>query len=109
MKLCFSSYAQTLKKSCYNTVTNKTLFHALVNSIDPNADYSDNDTQISRMFNGLTNFPVTGAKTQGKRKTDQPLTDIVLRAREIDPKNSNYIEIFEENLKKHQPRRLPKK
>lgn len=98
MKLCFSSYAQIMKKSCYNTVTNKALFHALVNSIDPNADYSDNDTQISRMFKGLTNFPVTGAKTQGKRKNDQPLTDIVNLARKIDICDADYLSSFEHNV-----------
>ena len=101
MKLCFSSYAHILKDACYNTVTNKELIQTLVNTIDPNADYVENDTQVSRLYNGGTNFPVSTCNTKSdKRRNDQPLTDIVSRAKKLDLYNSNYISLFEENIKR---------
>lgn len=101
MKLCLSSFAHILKDACYNTVTNKELIQTLVNTIDQKADYVENDTQISRLFNGGANFPVFTSNTKaGKRNTDQPLTDIVSKARKLDLSNSNYISLFEDNLKR---------
>lgn len=100
MYLCLSIYLQILKDACLNKVSNKQLLQTLVNTIDPNADYSNQDTQVSRLFKGQANFPaVSTLNSSGSRKNDQYITDIVVRAKTISINDIAYRDCFERNVK----------